>query len=88
MNHTFEWRSLTKIILQKIDYFEEKEKDNKVLVKDMALLNKSKLKVVDQEVLLFYKYFILFEILIETIDQNPGGGSSPPHSQVLRSQKI
>ena len=74
MNHTFEWRSLTKIILQKIDYFEEKEKDNKVVVMDMALLNKSKLNVVDQEVLLYYKYFTLFEILIETIDQNPGGG--------------
>ena len=76
MNHTFKWRSLTKFILQKIDYFEEKEKDNKVLVMDMALLNKSKLKVVDQEVLLYYKYFTLFEILIETIDQNPGGGLS------------
>ena len=40
----------------------------------MVLLNKSKLKVVDQEVLLFYKYFTLFEILVETIDKNPGGG--------------
>ena len=55
----------------------------------MALLNKSKLKVVDQEVLLFYKYFTLFEILIETIDQNPGGGTQPPpRPQVLRSQKF
>ena len=53
----------------------------------MVLLNKFKLKVVDQEVLLFYKYFILFEILVETIDQNPGGGAAPPHPQVLRSQK-
>ena len=39
---------------------------------DMVLLNKSKLKVVDHEVLLFYKYFTLFEILVETIDKNPG----------------
>ena len=69
---------------------EEKEKDKKVLFMDMALLNKSKLKVVDQEVLLFYKYFTLFEILVETIDQNPGGGEgpAPPHPQVLRSQNI
>ena len=47
--------------------------------------------------LLFYKYFILFEILVETIDQNPGGwggwgwgggeGPAPPHPQVLRSPK-
>ena len=57
----------------------------KVLFMDMVLLNKFKLKVVDQEVLLFYKYFILFEILVETIDQNPGG-PAPPHPQVLRSQ--
>ena len=29
IKHTYKWRSLEKIILQKIDYFEEKEKDKK-----------------------------------------------------------
>ena len=43
IKHTYKWRSLEKIILQKIDYFEEKEKDKKILFIDVALLNKSKL---------------------------------------------